>query len=115
MKAKALLCAVALALLSAHAVAGPDEAQRQAIQRVIEAKQRLAKAEQAKGAERERLMREHMELMQDAMEKMRASKPDLDADLAHQRDWIAEHQKLMDQMMGQMMEQHRMVMESMRK
>lgn len=95
--------------------AGPDEAQRQMIQRVVEQKQKLAAAQAAKGAERQKLMTEHMKMMQETMGKMQSMKPRAGISPKEKDEWMAEHQKLMDHMMGQMMDEHHMMMQGMGK
>lgn len=52
-------------------------------------------------------------MMQETMVKMQTMKPRDGMSLQEQKEWIAEHQKLMDQMMGQMMAEHHMVMQGM--
>lgn len=94
-------------------LAGPDEAQRQMIQRIQEQKHKLAAAEGSQGAERRKLMVEHMKMMQETMGKMQAMKPRADMSLQEKDEWIAEHQKLMAQMMEQMMTEHHMLMQGM--
>ena len=44
------------------------------------------------------------------MEKMRTMKPKAGMTVKQQEEWIAEHQKLMEQVMGQMMEEHHLLM-----
>ena len=95
---------------SVAAVAGLDVQQQQAMQRLHEAKQKMAAAEKAKGEERSRLMSEHMKMMSETMGKMREMKPRADMTPQQQKEWIDEHQKLMQAMMDQMMEEHHMLM-----
>ena len=49
--------------------------------------------------------------MQNTMGKMVAMKPGADMTPVQQKEWIAEHQKLMDMMMGQMMDEHHLMMQ----
>jgi Mg2+/Co2+ transporter CorC len=63
----------------------------------MEQKQKLAAAEQAQGADRDKLMEEHMKMMQETMGKMQAMKPRDGMSPQEQKEWIAEHQKLMDE------------------
>jgi hypothetical protein len=58
-------------------------------------------------------MQEHMKMMQETMGKMQAMKPREGMSVQEQKEWMAEHQKLMDQMMGQMMAEHHMMMQGM--
>jgi hypothetical protein len=55
-------------------------------------------------------MDEHMKMMKDLMTQMQAAKlkPGMTAQEAN--EWIAEHMKLMDGMMDQMMKEHHMMM-----
>lgn len=92
------------------AYAGPDENQRQLIQRVQEQKAQLKAVEAAKGAERQKLMDQHMKVTMDIVGKMRAMKPKAGMTMKQQEEWIAEHQKLMEQVMGQMMDEHHLLM-----
>ncbi len=105
----------ALLALPLAAWAGPDAAQQQLIQRAQEAKKKLAAAQAAKGTERQKLMQEHMKMMQGTMEKMRDMKPKAGMTPKERDEWTAEHQKLMDEMMGQMMQEHHMMMQDMGK
>ncbi len=101
-----------IGFLSVSAGAGQDEFQRQMIQRVQQAKQKLQQAEAAKGSERQKLMEEHMRMMKETMEKMQAMKPKAGMSMQEHEDWISQHQKLMDDMMGQMMGEHHLMMET---
>ncbi len=78
-------------------------------QQIMKAKQKLKEAEAAKGPERQKLMGEHMKMMKESMEKMQAMKPKAGMSMQEHEDWINEHQKLMDDMMGQMMEEYHMM------
>ena len=110
-KTIATIAVCSIGFLSVSAVAAPDEFQRQMIQRVAQAKQKLQQAEAAKGAERQKLMEEHMKMMNETMEKMQAMKPKAGMSMQEHEDWINEHQKLMEDMMGQMMEEHHLIMD----
>lgn len=109
---KQILAAVATAFLSVSfgAAAAPDAFQQQMAQRLHEAKQKLAAAEKAKGEERQKLMSEHMKMMGETMGKMQEMKPREDMTPQQQKEWIDEHQKLMQTMMDQMMSEHHMLM-----
>ncbi len=110
MIAAAAVCSVSL--LSIPAIAAQDEAQRQMTERVMAAKQKLQQAEAAKGAERQKLMEEHMNMMNETMGKMQAMKPKAGMSMQEHEDWINQHQKLMEDMMGQMMKEHHMLMDT---
>lgn len=107
----ATITVCSIGFLSVSALAAPDELQRQMIQRVQQAKQKLQQAEAAKGAERQKLMGEHMKMMKETMEKMQAMKPKAGMSMQEHEEWINQRQKLMEDMMGQMMEEHHLMME----
>ena len=94
-------------------MAGPDEAQKQLIQRAQDAKKKLAAAQAAPGAERQKMMQEHMQMMRDITAQMQKAKPREGMSPQQMKEWIDEHMKLMEQMMGQMMEEHHMMMQGM--
>ena len=96
--------------LPLSATSGPDEAQKQLIQRTQEAKKKLAAAQAAQGAERQKMMQEHMKMMQDMMAQMQKAKPRGGMKPEEMREWIDEHMKLMQEMMSQMMDEHHMMM-----
>lgn len=103
------LAGLALAL-PLTTISAPDEAQKQMIQRAMDAKKKLAAAQAAQGPERQKMMQEHMAMMQDMMAQMRKAKPRDGMSQLQMKEWIDEHMKLMDQMMGQMMDEHHMMM-----
>ena len=107
--ATTLIASVGFAATSA--MAGPDFFQQQINQRLMQSKQKLQEAEVAKGAERQKLMGEHMKMMKETMEKMQTMKPKAGMTMQEHEDWINEHQNLMEDMMGQMMEEHHMLMD----
>jgi len=94
------------------AIAGPDIFQQQINQRLIQSQQKLKAAEAAKGAERQKLMEDHMKIMRETMTKMQAMKPKAGMTMQEHEDWINEHLKLMEQVMGQMMEEHHLLIGS---
>ena len=51
-----------------------------------------------------------MKMMQETMGKMQTMKPKTDMTMQEHEDWMHEHQKVMDDMMGQMMQEHHMMM-----
>lgn len=107
----AVMALCGMSVFSLSPMAAQDEAQRQLTLRIQQARQKMKAAETAKGAERQKLMAEHMNMMQANMEKMREMKPRAGMSAQEREDWIAEHQKLMDDMMGQMMGEHHMMMD----
>lgn len=108
----ALAAGIAIAMPLAG-TAGPDEAQKQLIQRAQDAKRKLSAAQAAAGAERQKMMQEHMKMMQDMMARMQKAKPAGGMSPQQMREWIDEHMKLMQEMMGQMMDEHHMMMQGM--
>jgi ABC-type transporter MlaC component len=106
-----ILVAAAMAAFSLGASAGPDESQRMMAQQIMQAKQKLAAAEAAQGAARQKMMQEHMTMMQKTMGQMQAMKPGANMTPTEQKEWIAEHQKLMELMMGQMMDEHHLMLQ----
>lgn len=107
----ATIAVCSIGFLSVSAFAAPDEFQRQMTQRIMQAKQKLQQAEAAKGAERQKLMGEHMNMMKETMGKMQAMKPKTGMSMQEHEEWINQHQKLMEDMLGQMMEEHHLMME----
>ena len=105
----AILAALALSL-PLTTMSAPDEAQKQMIQRAMDAKKKLAAAQAAQGSERHKMMHEHMKMMQEMMAQMRKAKPRDGMSQTQMKEWIDEHMALMDQMMGQMMDGHHMMM-----
>jgi hypothetical protein len=94
------------------AYAAPDEAQRQLMQRLVEARHKLEAAQNSQGALRDKQLQEHMALMQQMMTQMTSARPGPGATAPQMREWIDEHMKLMDDMMKQMMQGERMMMGS---
>jgi Ni/Co efflux regulator RcnB len=93
------------------AIAGPDAFQQQMTQQLLKAKQKQKEVEAAKGAERQKLMDEHMTMLHASMQKCAAMKPKAGMSEQERDEWYSEHQQLMDQMMEQMMQDHRMMMD----
>src|SRR3990172_4828263 len=89
--------------------AAPDGLQKYLIQKVINAKRELAQAQAVQGAcrARARLLQEYMRMLNDSMSQMQATRPRAGMTMKEQEEGIAEHQKLMDEMMRQMMDSHR--------
>lgn len=102
----AILMAVLMAL-PVHAA--QDEFQKQFGQRMAQSRAKLQQAEAAKGEERQKLMAEHMKMMQENMEKMQAMRPKAGMSQQEADEWVSQHQKLMADMMGQMMGEHSMM------
>ncbi|MDP3211578.1 hypothetical protein [Methylotenera sp.] len=101
-----------LCLTAISAMAGPDLFQQQLNQRFMETQQKLKAAKAAKGVERQKLMSEHMKMMHEAIDNLKAMKPKAGMSMQEHEDWLNEHQKLMNQVMGQMMEEHHLLMNS---
>ena len=92
----------------------PDEVQRQILQHFIESEKKLAQAGKAEGEERQRLIGEHMQAMRRAIEQIRAAKPRSGMSPVEQSEWIAEHQRLMDLLLDQLMVQYGLLMQEIR-
>ena len=107
----ATIAVCGVGVLSVSAIAAQDESQRLMTQRVAQAKQKLQQAEAAKGAERRKLSDEHMKMMQETMEKMQAMKPKAGMTAQESEDWIKQHQKLMDDVIGQMRAENHLMMD----
>jgi hypothetical protein len=58
-------------------------------------------------------METHMKMMEDVMAQMQKAKPGPGMTPEQMREWIDEHLKLMNEMMGQMMDEHHMMMQGM--
>lgn len=108
---KQFITIVVLIVLASASFAGQDEAQRLVTQRLQQQKMQLVAAAKAQGAERDRLLQAHMKMMQETMGKMQAMKPREGMTPQEQKEWMDEHQKLMEQMMDQMMEEHHIIMQ----
>ena len=104
---------IAFAAIPLSSLAAQDEGQRLITQRLQEQKLKLAAAEKAQGAERDKLIQDHMKMMQETMGKMHGMKPRDGMTPQEQREWMAEHQKLMQQMMDQMRTEHHRMMQGM--
>lgn len=52
-----------------------------------------------------------MNMMKETMGKMQAMKPKTGMSMQEHEEWINQHQKLMEDMLGQMMEEHHLMME----
>ncbi|MDO9204369.1 hypothetical protein [Methylotenera sp.] len=96
-----------LALTTTSSLAGRDFFQEQLIQNLQVTKQKLEKAKAAKGLEQQKLMGEHMQMLHDNMATCREMKPRVGMTEKERDEWFVEHQKIMDNMMSQMMEEHK--------
>lgn len=105
----AIVAVSCIGFISASAFAGQDSFQRDMTQRVLQAKQKLQQAEAAKGAERKKLMGEHMQMMKEDMEKCRTMKPKAGLSEKEREEWYIEHQKIMQEIMDQMMQENHMM------
>lgn len=99
-----------LGFASTHALAGRDAFQEKLVKDVQMTKQKLEKAKAAQGAEQEKLLGEHMQMLHENMNACRQMKPKAGMTEAERDEWFTEHQKIMDDMMGQMMEEHKLKM-----
>lgn len=89
------------------ALAGRDFFQEQLIQNLQVTKQKLKQAQAAKGLEQKKLLTEHTQMLHDNMVTCREMKPKAGMTEKEREEWFAEHQKIMDDLMSQMMEEHK--------
>ena len=80
------------------------------LDRMAQAKKKQDEAEKAKGTDRQKLMEEHMRMMEQNMKEMQAMRPHKGMSMKEHEEWIAQHQKIMDQMLEQMMKDQKMLM-----
>lgn len=99
-----------LGIASSNALAGRDPFQEKLVKDVQVTKQKLEKAKAAQGAEQEKLLDEHMRMLHDNMNACRQMKPKAGMTETERNEWFSEHQKIMDSMMSQMMEEHKVKM-----
>ena len=107
--ATAFIACLGFAVTSA--MAGPDENQRMLQQQIMKSKQKLKEVAAAKGSDRQKMMGEHMKMLHESMGMCRNMKPKAGMSVQERDEWFSEHQKLMDQLMEQMMEEHQMMMD----
>jgi preprotein translocase subunit SecF len=105
----AFIASLGFAATSAIARGADFEQQRLMVQ-VLQAKQKLQQAQAAKGVEQQKLMGEHMQMLHDDMKACREMKPKAGMTEKERDEWFAEHQKIMDDMMTQMMDAHKVEM-----
>ena len=107
----ATIAVCSIGFLSVSAIAAQDEFQREVLQRIQQSKQKLQLCHVAMGPERQKLMAEHMKMMKETMEEMQTMKPKAGISMQEHEDWINQQQKLMEDMMGQMMEEQHLMMD----
>lgn len=118
MKNKIINTLIATALIaslgfaSTSAIAGRDFFQEQLIQNLQVTKQKLEKAKTSKGTEQQKLINEHSQMLHDNMVTCREMKPKAGMTEQERDEWFAEHQKIMDDLMSQMMEEQKLKMSS---
>ncbi|CAN1510586.1 hypothetical protein MCEORH2_00812 [Methylophilaceae bacterium] len=98
-----------IGLISASAIAGQDSFQLDMTQRIQQGKLKLQQAQAAKGAEHKKLMAEHMQMMKEDMDKCRTMKPKEGLSEKEREEWYIEHQKIMQEIMDQMMQENQMM------
>ena len=102
-----------LGLSATGAMAGPDSMQLDLMRKVHASQEKLKQAQAAKGAEQQKLMGEHMQMLHVDMKACREMKPKAGMTESERDAWFTEHQKIMDDMMSQMMEEHKVKTASM--
>lgn len=103
--------AVCLAVVAPFAAASQDEGQRILNHRLQASQAKLTEAQKHEGMARQALLQEHMKLLQETMEKMRATKPRVGMSMQEHEEWMNQQQKLMESMLSQMMESHKLALE----
>jgi predicted alpha/beta superfamily hydrolase len=98
-----------IGLISASAIAGQDSFQLDMTQRIQQGKLKLQQAQAAKGAEHKKLMAEHMQMMKEDMDKCRTMKPKEGLSEKEREEWYIEHNKIMQEIMDQMMQENQMM------
>jgi hypothetical protein len=98
--------------LSSPAWAGRDPLLQMAEQEAREAQAKLQQAETAKAAERERLMGEHVGLLDQALQDLMKAKPKAGVSASECEGWISDHQKLMEGLLQQMIQEHKLMQET---
>ena len=101
-----------LGFASTNAMARNDFLQEQLIQNLQLSKQKLEKAKLAQGEKQQKLIQEHSNMLHDNMAACRSMKPKAAMTEQERDEWYAEHQKIMDLMMEQMMEKEKVMMSS---
>lgn len=106
--ARALVVAFAIAL-TLPAAAADDPDQRALAHRIERQRQALRAVEQAQAAERNRLLAEHLRAMGETLAQLQKLRPGGRMSLEELRDWMTEHQRLMELLMAQMMQEHHLL------
>jgi hypothetical protein len=101
-----------LGFATTNAFAVTDFSQLELRKHVVEAQQKLKEATAATGAQQQTLLGEHMQKLQDCLEMCQKMKPRADLSESERSKWYAEQQKTMNQIMDQMMEEHKLTMAS---
>lgn len=112
---KAALPIAAMILASfafAASAAIPEETFKRIRQQQTEARKKLEAAEHAEGAKQAALLDEHAKMVQSMLNDMRAMKPAESMSMAEHTQWIHEHQKLMDELLTQMVRDHELMMKN---
>lgn len=99
-----------LGFVSTNAMAARDSYQEQLVKDMQVTKQKLEKARVSQGAEQQKLLSEHMRMLHDNMNACRQMKPKAGMTESERDEWFTEHQKIMDDLMVQMMEEHKVKM-----
>lgn len=99
-----------LGFISTNAMAARDAYQEQLVKDMQVTKQKLEKAQASQGAEQQKLLSEHMRMLHDNMNACRKMKPKAGMTESERDEWFTEHQKIMDDLMVQMMEEHKVKM-----
>lgn len=70
----------------------------------------LVQAEQAAPGQRHVHMAEHMEMLSDMMKQLHENHPDASMTTEQHLAWMEQHDKLVDDVLGQMLREHKLMM-----
>lgn len=113
---KTSIMKIAAVILAAAAFAAsaavPEETFKRIRQQQAEARKKLEAAEKAEGAAQAAMLNEHSKMVHSILKDMRTMKPAESMSMEEHTQWIQEHQKLMDELLTQMMKDHEMMMKN---
>jgi hypothetical protein len=105
---------LALSLFGAmNASVAQERDQHWVIERTEQAREVLGHAQEAEAAKRRFLMKNHMSMLDEVLQEMSVMKPQPGLNMQQTAQWIAEHQQITRNILGQMMEEHHLMMQQM--
>lgn len=106
-----LMVAVMLVLSSRATISSAAEPdQHWAIERTEQAKHKLAEAKRADASRRRILMTAHMDMLGELLQELSTMKPDASLDMQQTAGWVTEHQRLTNDVLEQLVEEHSLMM-----